>query len=98
MRRTVPLDARGPKLRWTGDPDGNFKRKLPNGCPFEHIGNTFRLLQETQNAVAGVLQDGRASAVCGSIAGGREDGGAVPGVRYLPQNRLQALQPVPKRR
>ena len=40
-----------------------------------HIGNTFRHLGEPQNAVAGVLQDGRTAAVRGSAAGRREDGG-----------------------
>src|SRR5688572_13248839 len=60
-----------------------------------HIGNTFRPLRETQSAVAGVLQDGRASAVCGSVTRRREDGGAVPRVRYLAQDRLQDLCPIP---
>src|SRR5688500_10796057 len=60
-----------------------------------HIGNTFRPLRETQSAVAGVLQDGRAAAVCGSVTRRREDGGAVPGVRYLAQDRLQDLRPLP---
>src|SRR3954470_7583512 len=53
------------------------------------MGNTFRHLGEPQNAMAGVLQDGRAAAIRGSVAGRREDGGAVPGVRYLAQDRLQ---------
>ena len=42
--------------------------------------------------MAGVLQDERAAALRGSIAGRREDGGAVPGVRYLAQNRLPDLR------
>ena len=33
----------------------------------------------------GSVQDGRTAAVRGSAAGRREDGGAVPGVRYLAQ-------------
>lgn len=59
-----------------------------------HIGNTFWHLRGEANAVAGVLQDGRTATVCGSVAGRGEDGGAVPGVRYLPQGRLQNLQSV----
>jgi site-specific DNA recombinase len=57
----------------------------------EHIGNTFWHLRETQNALEGVLQDGRADAICRSVEGWREDGGVVPRVRYLAQDRLQAL-------
>jgi hypothetical protein len=60
----------------------------------EHIGNTFWHLRRSANAVAGVLQDGRAAAVRGSAAGGRENGGLVPRVRYLAQDRLQDLHPV----
>src|SRR5947207_9579513 len=60
-----------------------------------HIGNTFRHLRGDANAVAGVLQDGRTAALCGSVARGGEDGGAVPGVRYLPQDRLQDLLALP---
>src|ERR1700683_2309887 len=60
----------------------------------EHMGNTFGHLRETQNALEGVIQDGRADALCGPVDGGREDGGAVPRVRYLAQDRLQTLQPV----
>src|ERR1700735_3599383 len=33
------------------------------------------------NAVEGVVQSGRAAALCGSPVGGRENGRAVPGVR-----------------
>src|SRR3984957_17958587 len=71
-------------------------------CPTEHIGNTFSEhmgntfghLRETRNALEGVIQDGRADALCGPVDGGREDGGVVPRVRYLAQDRLQTLQPV----
>ncbi len=42
------------------------------------------------------VSDSRSTAVCGAIAGRREDGGAVPRVRYLAQDRLQAIQPVQK--
>ena len=41
--------------------------------------------------MAGVLQDGRTATVCGPVARRREHGGAVPGVRYLAQDRLQDL-------
>ena len=47
-----------------------------------HIANTFRHFGETSNAVAVVLQDGRTGAVCCSIARWREDGSAVPGLRW----------------
>src|SRR6202042_194753 len=60
----------------------------------EHMGNTFGHLRETRNALEGVIQDGRADALCGPVDGGREDGGVVPRVRYLAQDRLQTLQPV----
>src|SRR6188768_4275689 len=40
----------------------------------------------------GVLPNGRTAALCGAIAGRREDGGVVPGVRYLAQDRLQDLR------
>src|ERR1700680_2099848 len=43
------------------------------------------------NAVAGVLQDGREAEVRGPVAGRGQDGGAVPGVRDLAQDRLQDL-------
>ena len=38
----------------------------------EHIGNTFRHLRETQNALEGVIQDGRADAVCRSVVDGEK--------------------------
>jgi hypothetical protein len=43
-----------------------------------HIGDTLPAFGGTPNAVAGVLQDGRAAAVRGSVAGRGENGGAVP--------------------
>jgi hypothetical protein len=43
-----------------------------------HIGDTLPGFGGTPNAVAGVLQDGRAAAVRGSVAGRGENGGAVP--------------------
>src|ERR1700722_20882882 len=54
----------------------------------------FGICGGNANAVAGVLPDGRAAEVCRPIVGRREDGGAVPGVRDLPQDRLQDLHPV----
>src|SRR6185437_11937943 len=60
----------------------------------EHIGNTLRHLRGDANAVAGVFQDGRTTEVRGPAARGREDGGAVPRVRYLSQDRLQDLLPL----
>ncbi len=44
------------------------------------MGNTFGHLRGTRYALEGVIQDGRADAFRGSIDGGREDGGVVPGV------------------
>ena len=40
-------------------------------------------------AVEGVFGDGRAPAVCRQVAQRRTDDGGVPGVRHLPQDRLQ---------
>jgi integrase len=60
----------------------------------EHIGNTFGHLRGDANAVAGVFQDGRTTEVRGSVARRREDGGAVPRIRYLSQDRLQDLLPL----
>jgi transposase InsO family protein len=34
------------------------------------MGNTFWHLRETRNALEGVIQDGRADALCGSVDGG----------------------------
>jgi len=78
---------------WLRCPTGHI-----GNTPSEHMGNTFWHLRETRDALEGVIQDGRAHALCGALAGGRKDGGAVPGVRYLAQDRLQALQPVQGRR
>src|SRR5439155_19108039 len=44
-----------------------------------------------QSAVEGVLPDGRTTAICGPVARRGEDGGTVPGVRRLAQDRLQDL-------
>src|ERR1700730_8216053 len=46
----------------------------------EHIGNTFGYLRGCANAVAGVFQDGRTTAIRGSVARKGEDGrAAAPG-------------------
>ena len=43
----------------------------------------------------GVSRDGRATSVCGPAARGRDDGGAVRGVRDFPENRPQDLSAIP---
>jgi hypothetical protein len=52
------------------------------------MGDTFLYLRETQHAVEGVIQDGRADGLCGSIAGGGEDGGVV----RCPESRPLAVK------
>ena len=54
------------------------------------MGDTLPL-HRRGHALEGVSRHGRATPVRGPPAGGREDGGAVRGVRDLPQDRLQDL-------
>jgi hypothetical protein len=39
--------------------------------------------EESEDAVEGVLGDGRKASVCGSLVSRRGNGGTLPGVRYL---------------
>src|SRR5450432_4833328 len=92
LRRTLKTCHR---TAWETRPDACNGPSCPTGhignTSSEHMGNTFWHLRETRNALEGVIQDGREDAVCGPVDGGREDGGVVPRVRYLAQDRLQAL-------
>src|SRR5438045_5119791 len=56
----------------------------------EDIGDTRPLLRRG-HALEGVSRDGRATSICGPAARGRDDGGAVRGVRNFPQNGPQDL-------
>ena len=58
------------------------------------MGDTRPLLRRG-HALEGVSRHGRASSVCGPPARGRNDGGAVRGVRDLPEDGLQDLPAVP---
>jgi hypothetical protein len=55
------------------------------------MGNTFSLSWGGSDALEGVFGHGRKAAVCGSPASRRTDGGTLPGVRDLAQDRVQDL-------
>jgi hypothetical protein len=62
-----PLHALTMRLQWNQGPRAHSYPIVPflieglHHIPPEYIDDTFRHLRETQNAVAGVLQDGRAA-------------------------------------
>ncbi|CAH2404590.1 hypothetical protein MES5069_430004 [Mesorhizobium escarrei] len=56
------------------------------------MGYTSSLCEESKGALAGVQPYGRASQIRSAASGWREDGGGLPGVRDLAQDRLQAHQ------
>src|SRR6476659_2475960 len=58
------------------------------------MGDT-RSLWRRGHAVEGVSRDGRTTSVCGPPARGRDDGGAVRGVRDFPADGPQDLSAVP---
>src|SRR6266536_2720584 len=62
------------------------------------MGNTFRLLAGGVDAVESEFGDGGTPALCRPPAGRGSHDGRVPGVRHLPQDRLQGLRPLQRAR
>src|SRR5436309_14752443 len=59
-----------------------------------HMGNTFRLWAGGVDAVESEFGNGRAPLLCRPAAGRRGHDGHVPGVRDIPQDRLQDIRPL----
>src|SRR6266568_2141538 len=62
------------------------------------MGNTFRLLAGGVDAVESEFGDGGTPALCRPPAGRGSHDGRVPGVRHLPQDRLQGFRPLQRAR